>query len=101
MRDKARSAALRHGVGFAGGVGGSWDADPKGRIRKGTYTSGRFEGGAEVVETHHFRDGVEITVIERFRLSEDGKRLSYSHEISGPGQSFEHSIDFEVPPKEP
>ena len=84
-----------------GGGGGSWDADQQGRIRNGRYSSSRFEDGAEVVETHHFRDEIEITVIERFRLSDDGTRLSYSQEISGPGQSFQHSIDFDVPVKEP
>ncbi len=99
MRDKAR-AALKPGFGSMGGGGGSWDADPQGRIRKGRYSSSRFEDGAAVVETHHFRDGIEITVIERFRLSDDGKRLSYSQEINGPGQSVQHSIDFEIPAKE-
>jgi hypothetical protein len=99
MRDKAR-AALRPGMGMMGGGGGHWDADMQGRMRKGRYSSGRFEDGAEVVETHHIRDGIEITVIERFRLSDDGKRLSYSQEISGPGQSYQHTIDFEVPVKE-
>jgi hypothetical protein len=58
MRDKAR-AALKPGFGFMAGGGGSWDADPQGRIRKGRYSSSRFEDGAEVVETHHFRDGIE------------------------------------------
>jgi hypothetical protein len=48
------------------------------------------------VETHHFRDGIEITLIERFRLSEDGKTLSYTQEVTGPGRSEEHTIDFKV-----
>ena len=102
MRDKAR-AALKPGSGMMGGGGGSgtWMRDAQGRIKRGTYSSNRFEDGAEVVETHHFRDEIEITVIERFRLSDDGTRLSYSQEISGPGQSFQHSIDFEIPVKEP
>ncbi len=100
MRDKVR-AALKPGTGMMYGGGGHWDADMQGRMRKGRYTSSRFEDGAEVVETHHFRDEIEITVIERFRLSDDGTRLSYSHEISGPGQSVQHSIDFEIPVKEP
>jgi len=99
MRGKAR-AALKLGTGMMGGDGGHCSADMQGRMRKGRYSSSRFEDGAEVVETHHFRDGIEITVIERFRLSDDGKRLSYCQEISGPGQSFQHSIDFEIPVKE-
>ncbi len=98
MHDKAR-AALKPGTGMIGG--GTWVRDAQGGIREGTYSSSRFEDGSEVVETHRFRAGVEITLIERLRLSDDGKRLSYSQEISGPGQSFEHTIDFEVPAKEP
>ena len=100
MRDKAR-AALKPGTGMMGGGGGTWMRGPQGQLHKGTYSSSRFEDGAEVVETHHFRDGIEITVIERFRLSDHGNRLSYSQEISGPGNSAQHSIDFEVPVKEP
>jgi hypothetical protein len=84
-----------------GGGGGSWSTDMPGRMRKGRYSSSRFEDGAEVVETHHFRDEIEITVIERFRLSDDGKRLSYTQEIGGPGKSVQHSTDFEIPVKEP
>ena len=52
--------------------------------------------GPIVVETHTFRVGHEITLIERFRLSEDGKTLSYTQEVSGPGRSTQHTIDFEV-----
>lgn len=100
MRDAAR-AGLKPGTGMMGGGGGHWRLDSQGRMRKGRYSSSRFENGAEVVETHHFRDEIEITVIERFRLSEDGKRLSYTQEISGPGESFQHTIDFEIPTKEP
>lgn len=102
MRDKAR-AALKPGTGMmgGGGGGGAWMRDAHGQMTKGTWSSSRFEDGAEVVETHHFRDGVEITVMERFRLSEDGKHLSYTQQISGPGQSFRHTIDFDVPAKEP
>ncbi len=55
-----------------------------------------MEDGVEVVETHHLRDGCEITVIERFRLSEDGKTLSYTQEVTGPGKSEQHTIDFNV-----
>ena len=72
-------------VGIAGFAGG------KGRGRR---SSTRFEDGVEIVETHHFRDGIEITLIERFRLSEDGKTLSYTQEVTGPGNSQQHTIDF-------
>jgi Clp amino terminal domain, pathogenicity island component len=64
--------------------------------RGGRRSSTRVEDGVEVVETHHFRDGIEITVIERFRLSEDGKTLFYTQEVTGPGRSEQHTIDFDV-----
>jgi hypothetical protein len=59
-------------------------------------SSTRFEDGVEIVETHHYRDGIEIILTERFRLSEDGKTLSYTHEVAGPGNSEQHTIDFQV-----
>lgn len=81
---------LGPGVGSGGGRGG--------RAGKGwgRRSSRRVEDGVEVVETHHFRDSIEITVIERFRLSEDGKTLTYTQEVTGPGRSEQHTIDFNV-----
>jgi hypothetical protein len=37
-----------------------------------------------VTETHRFFRGHEITIIERLRIKEVEKRLSYSQEIHGP-----------------
>lgn len=66
--------------------------------RRGRRSSHRMEDGAEVFETRYFRDGIEITFIERFRPSDDGKTLTYTQEIHGPGgQSWQHTIDFEIP----
>lgn len=73
------------------GFGGATRAKPRGR-----RSSSRVEDGVEIVETHHFRDGIEITLIERFRLSEDGKTLTYTHEVTGPGNFEHHTIDFNV-----
>jgi ATP-dependent Clp protease ATP-binding subunit ClpA len=95
MRDRFRRG-LKPGTAGGAGGGGSWNADEAGKIRRGRYSSSRFEDGADVVETHHFRDGEEITLVERFRLSEDGKTLSYTQEITGPGKSEQHTVDFEV-----
>jgi hypothetical protein len=95
MGERARRG-LKPGTMGGGGAGGSWSTDAEGRIRTGRYSSSRSENGADVVETHTFRVGHEITLIERFRLSEDGKTLSYMQEISGPGRSTQHTIDFEV-----
>jgi Clp amino terminal domain, pathogenicity island component len=80
---------------ISGGGGGGW-ADPTGAKPRGRRSSTRFEDGVEVVETHHFRDGIELTLIERFRLSEDGKTLTYMQEVNGPGRSEQHTIDFNV-----
>jgi hypothetical protein len=95
MGERARRG-LKPGTMGGWGRGGSWSTDAEGRIRSGRYSSSRTEDGVEVVETHTFHDGREITLIERFRLSEDGKTLSYTQEISGPGQSTQHTIDFDI-----
>lgn len=49
-----------------------------------------------VVETHRFFRGHEIVIIERLGMTQYGKTLSYRLEIHGPGQAFNHSIDFSV-----
>jgi Clp amino terminal domain, pathogenicity island component len=91
------------GGGGRGGGGGGWNfarpgtwGTPPRQMRQGRRSFSRREDGVEVVETHHLRDGCEITLIERFRLSEDGKTLSYTQEVTGPGKSEQHTIDFNV-----
>jgi hypothetical protein len=59
--------------------------------------STRTEDGTEVFETQHFHRGHEVTLIERYRMSEDGRKLAYSQEIRGPGKSVHHTIDFDIP----
>lgn len=56
----------------------------------------RIEDGAEVFETHHFHRGHEITLLERYRMSEDGRKLLCELEISGPGHAEKHTIEFDV-----
>jgi hypothetical protein len=89
--------------GGGGGRAGGWNfagpgvrGTPRGPMRQGRHSRSRMEDGVEVVETRHLRDGCEITVIERFRLSEDGKTLSYTQEVTGPDKSERHTIDFKV-----
>ncbi len=72
-------------IGGGGGVGVGWNRArfgapgiPPGQMRQGRRSFSRIEDGVEVVETHHLRDGCEVTLIERFRLSEDGKTLTYT-----------------------
>lgn len=68
-----------------------WNAGPSFEPSEGRYSSSRKEpDGATVVETRHTVRGHEIIVIERLRLSDDGKTLTYAHEIRGPGQQRQH-----------
>src|SRR5512140_279484 len=89
IQEEARRRAtpgLPRGPGLGGGFGGNWQVGAEGEVKEGRYSSSRVEDGAVVVETHHFHRGHEITVIERLRLSEDGKTLSFSQIITGPKQ---------------
>ena len=88
--------SIRPGMGMVGGGGGTWSADSQGRLRDGTFSFGRLENGARVTETHRFFQGHEITIIERLRISEEGKMLSYSQEIHGPKQDHSFEIDFDI-----
>jgi ATP-dependent Clp protease ATP-binding subunit ClpA len=86
-----------------GGPAGSPEIRRKGereairRAGRERYTTTRKEGAAEISETHHFLNGHEVVLIERLSLSEDGKTLSYTQEINGPGKSAHHTIDFDLP----
>jgi len=79
--------------GVMGGFG--WGG---GRARADGWrrSSTRMEDGAEVFETQHFYRGHEITLIERYRISEDGRKLTYSQEINGPGKTVRHTMDFDL-----
>ena len=98
--------ALEHLQGLAAaqpGINDLWQGRPRlspeaigAGAKRRSRRSSRVEEGVDVVETHYLRDGIEITLIERFRPSEDGKTLSYAQEITGPGKSEQHTIDFEL-----
>ena len=67
--------------------------------REGDGVNGRFsastiEDGTRVAESHTFVQGHEVRVIERMKISDDGKTLHYSIEVTGPGQQHRHEIDF-------
>ena len=64
MHERFR-AGLRPGQGMAGGGGGGWTTDAQGRLRNGSFSSGRIEDGVQVTETHRFFEGHEITIVER------------------------------------
>ncbi len=71
--------------------------DPQGRVRDGHRSSSRNEDSARIFETSHIFRGIEITVMERMQLSDDGKVLSYSASIRGPKeQACDTSFDFDV-----
>jgi hypothetical protein len=66
-----------------------------GRVRNGHHSFGYPENGAVVRETHHFHEGVEITITERMRLGENGKALIYANAIEGPdGKRYTQDITF-------
>jgi Clp amino terminal domain, pathogenicity island component len=58
----------------------------------------RSEDGELVVASQQFLGGNKIIVEERFRLSQDGKKLLYSHEVTGPKpeQRHKHSFEFDI-----
>ncbi len=70
----------------------------EGAIREGRASSTREEDGTTVVETHQFLKGHQISTTERFRMSEDGKTLSYSQEVVGPKPEQQHkqAMEFDV-----
>jgi Clp amino terminal domain, pathogenicity island component len=90
------SKGFRPGAVTASGAFGGWTSGPGGEVEDGDFSSTRVEDGAVVVETHRIHRGHEITLIERLRLSEDGKTLAYSQEIHGPKKEFRHEIEFDV-----
>ncbi len=88
---------MRPGTGGTGGGGGSYSTGSGGRIEDGHFSFSRPEAGVNVIETHHFHKGHEITVTERLRMDDDGKALFYSTEIVGPkGKRQGQEITFEV-----
>ncbi len=60
-------------------------------------TSRKDPDGVMVVESRQLVHGHEILVVERFRVSDDRKKLTYSHEARGPKeQEQRHEFEFEI-----
>jgi len=54
------------------------------------------EGRTTITETERRFGGRAVTVVERWTESEDGKRVTYTHEIRGPGKTERHETEFEL-----
>ena len=70
------------------GVVGGW--------QEGQFSSTRMENGTMIFETRRIHKGHQITLIERVRVSDDGKTLHYSQELLGPKREHTWSMDFDV-----
>ncbi len=76
--------------------GASYTVGCGGRVQ-GRLSFSHSEEGGPVMETHHFHQGHEITIIERLRTSDDGKMLIYANEIAGPnGKTQGQEVKFEI-----
>ena len=85
------------GSGFLGsGGGGGWKRDEKGAIQEGHFSCSGRENGVMVFETRRFHKGHQITLIEKLRVSDDGKMLNYSQELRGPKGEHHWSMDFDI-----
>jgi len=54
------------------------------------------DGGVKVADTTRIHYGHEIRTIERIQLSEDGKQLTYTVEVQGPGKAGHYEITFDL-----
>jgi len=70
------------------GVVGGW--------QEGQFSSTRMENGTMIFETRRIHKGHQITLIERVRVSDDGKTLHYSQELLGPKREHTWSMDFDI-----
>jgi hypothetical protein len=96
MQERMHQVA-RPGFAMAGGSSGSYMLGAGGHVRNGHHSFGYPENGAEVRETHHFHEGLEITITERMRLGENGKTLIYGNAIVGPdGERHTQDITFSL-----
>jgi len=62
----------------------SYDMGPGDRIEYGHHSHTHWEDDAVVLTTHRYHAGYEMVIEERFRLVDDGGRLTYSHSVTGP-----------------
>jgi len=65
-------------------------------LRPGQFSSTHGDDGTLVIETNRFYQSHKITLIERLKVSDDGKTLQYSQELRGPKKEHQFTIDFDV-----
>src|SRR5262245_36358452 len=82
------------GVGIGGGSA-EWPLDHAATLKSGYWSFDRLDGEALVVETHRYKDGHELAIVERIAIKDE--HLIYKHEITGPrGKRDEWEIVFDV-----
>jgi hypothetical protein len=92
MQRSMRPGTLASGSGTHG-----YDMGPGDRIEYGHHSHTHWEDDAVVLMAHRFHAGHELVIEERFRLVEDGRRLTYSHSVTGPdATNHKREITFAV-----
>jgi len=71
------------------GAGSAW-------MQEGYFSSSSMENGTMTFETRRFHQGHKITLIEKLRVSDDGKTLNYSQQLRGPKGEHQWSMDFDI-----
>jgi hypothetical protein len=86
----------RMGSGYVGSIVGGLKRDAAGRA-EGRTSSNYHADGWRVSEAHVFHTGHQVTVVDRIRLSADGRTLEFSVEVTGPGgEVHRHTMNFPV-----
>ena len=70
------------------GIVGGW--------QEGHFSSSSMENGTMIFETRRVHKGHHLILIERVRVSDDGKTLHYSQELRGPKGEHSWSKDFDI-----
>jgi hypothetical protein len=63
---------------------------------EGQFSSTSMENGTMVFETRRIHKGHHLILIEKVRVSDDGKTLHYSQELRGPKGEHSWSMDFDI-----
>ena len=64
-------------------------------LKSGYWSFDHEDGDTLVVETHRYKDGHELAIVERIRIQDE--RLVYGHEITGPqGKREQREIIFDI-----
>jgi ATP-dependent Clp protease ATP-binding subunit ClpC len=65
-------------------------------LQEGHFSSSSMENGTVTFKTRRVHKGHKITLIEKLRVSDDGKTLHYSQELRGPKGERSWSMDFDL-----